>query len=146
MHFTTSILAATSLLTLASARIIGIAVPDTIKPGDGFNAIIETENYIQSVYDVSIAFGVSPGNGFPPALGNLLEPGSYYLGPEQSNTLYNITKWTGLPASTPKGEATLSASLFSLYGASKSPTLSNYAVKVTIGDSTSSNYVSSTQV
>jgi len=142
MRFQTSLAAAASLLTLASARIIGIAVPDTIKPGDGFNAIIETENYIQSVYDIAIAFGVASGNEAPGSLGTVL--GSYYLGPEQSNVA-NFTKWVTLPASTPLGESTLSASLFSLYGASSSATLSNYDVQVTIGDSTSTNYVSSTQ-
>jgi hypothetical protein len=71
-----------ALLSLASARIIGIAVPDTIRPGDGFNAIIETENYIQSVYDVAIAFGVAPGNGFPSSLGTVGD--SFYLGPGTS--------------------------------------------------------------
>jgi len=143
MHFP-SLITATTLLSLASARIVGVAVPATIRPGDGFNAIIETENYIQSVYDVAIAFGVAPGAGFPGSLGVVMD--SFYLGPEQSNQITNITKWTTLPASTPKGAATLSAGLFSLYGAVYSPTLSNYAVNVTIGDSTSTNYVSSTQV
>jgi hypothetical protein len=92
MHFTSTILATTSLLSLASARIVGVAVPDTIRPGDGFNAIIETENYIQSVDDVAIAFGVAPGNGFPGSLGNLLEPSSYYLGPGMSFLLPNNTE------------------------------------------------------
>lgn len=77
MHFST--LPLLSLLSLASARIIGIAVPKTIRPGDGFNAIIETENYIQSVYDVSIAFGIASGPGYPGSLGTVI--GSYYLGP-----------------------------------------------------------------
>lgn len=86
-----------------SARIAGIAVPDTIQLGGGFNAIIETEDYIQSVYDVAIVFGVSPGAGYPGSLGNVFD--SFYLGPEESNVLYNITKWTTLPPSTPMGES-----------------------------------------
>jgi hypothetical protein len=63
--------------------------------------------------------------------------------PEQSNTVTNIPKWTTLPASIGKGPATISASLFSLYGAASGPTLSNYNVSVTIGDATSTTYVSS---
>lgn len=80
MHYST--LALSTLLSLASARIIGIAVPKTIHPGDGFNAVIITENYIQSVSDVAIAFGVAPGAGYPGTLGTTLQ--SYYLGPGTS--------------------------------------------------------------
>jgi hypothetical protein len=36
-----NILAAVPLVTLGAARIVGIAVPDTVAPGQGFNAIIE---------------------------------------------------------------------------------------------------------
>ena len=79
MRFATVLAASASLLSLASARIVGISVPNTIKPGDGFNAIIHVENYIQSVYDVAIAFGVAPGNGYPGSLGTVMD--SFYLGP-----------------------------------------------------------------
>jgi hypothetical protein len=75
----TSFLIAAATAATASARIIGIAVPQTIKPGDGFNARILTENYIQSVADVAIAFGTAPGAGNDGSLG--LNIGSYYLGP-----------------------------------------------------------------
>jgi len=85
MHFQSTLVASAALLSLASARIIGIAVPDTIAPGSGFNAIIETENYIQSVYDVAIAFGVAPGNGFPDSLGTVMD--SFYLGPGEFTIL-----------------------------------------------------------
>lgn len=68
----------TLLASVADARIYGIAVPEVIKPGNGFNAIIMSSNYIQSVYDVGIAFGYRP-EGFPGSLGTVL--GSYYLGP-----------------------------------------------------------------
>ena len=64
---------------------------------------------------------------------------------EQSNVLYNITKWTTLPASTPMGDATLTASLMSLYGAAKVPTLESFSVHITVGQTTSTNYISSTQ-
>lgn len=77
MQFST--LALASLLSVASARISGIAVPKTIRAGYGFNAIILTEGYIQSVNDVAIAFGVAPGTGYPGSLGTTIE--SFYLGP-----------------------------------------------------------------
>jgi len=90
---------------------------------------------------VAIAFGITPGNGFEGSIGNPL--GSYYLGPEQSNTLTNITKWVDVPSSTQTGPATIGAGLFSLYGAGSSTTISNYDVQVTVGDSTSTTYKSS---
>ena len=58
---------------------------------------------------------------------------------------YNITKWTTLPSGTPMGEATLSASLMSLYGAVYGPTLDYFNVSITVGETTSTNYISSTQ-
>jgi Nis1 family len=88
MRFQTILAASASLLSLASARIIGIAVPDTIQPGGGFNAIIETEDYIQSVYDVAIVFGVAPGAGYPGNLGNVMD--SFYLGPGKVPSSQNL--------------------------------------------------------
>jgi hypothetical protein len=54
-----------------------------------------------------------------------------------------IPKWTTLPASTAMGPATISAELFSLYGAAYGGVLSNYNVSITVGDSTSTTYVNS---
>jgi hypothetical protein len=88
MRSTSVLAAAAPLLSLASGRIVGISVPETIKPGDGFNAIIQVENYIQSVYDVAIAFGVAPGTGYPDSLGTILD--SFYLGPGKSNSLLPV--------------------------------------------------------
>lgn len=59
-----SVLAASaSLLPLAQARIFGVGIPSAIKPGDTFDLdlVIETQDYIQSVTDVSIAVGYSLG-------------------------------------------------------------------------------------
>lgn len=71
--------AVASLLAVAQAKINGISVPATIRPGDGFNLIIESSNWIQAIYDVAIAVGYAPGTGYPGNLGTVL--GSYYLGP-----------------------------------------------------------------
>lgn len=68
-----------ALAATAAARITGIAVPDTIRPGDGFHAVIRSSNYIQTVYDVAIAFGYAPGRGYPGTLGTVTD--SFYLGP-----------------------------------------------------------------
>ncbi|OCL13710.1 hypothetical protein AOQ84DRAFT_310092 [Glonium stellatum] len=140
MRFETILAAGASLLTLSSARIVGIAVPETIKPGDTFNAIIIVEDYIQSVYDVAIAFGIAPAAGYPGSLGTPITSG--YLGPAQSNVLQNITYAMSMPASTATGQAKFAAALFSLYGAVSDPTITSFNVSVTIGDSTSTNLVS----
>jgi hypothetical protein len=79
MRFSAILAAAASLATLSTAKIVGVAVPSTIRPGDGFNAIILTENYIQSVLDIAVGFGVAPGAGYGGDLGTVL--GSFYLGP-----------------------------------------------------------------
>ncbi len=160
-----SIAAVASLLAVAQAKINGISLPATIQPGQGFNLIIESSDFIQSIYDVSIAVGYATGAGYPGDLGTVL--GSYYLGPgmffslslshqsprastltgrshtEQSNQLNNFPKWVQLPAGIPLGQGVISASLFSLVGAAAGPTLSQYNVTVTFGTTTSSNLVSS---
>ena len=78
MRFT-PLLTLTTLLTAAQARINGIAVPATIRPGDEFEAIILSSNYIQSVYDVAIAWGYTPGESYHDSLGSVID--SFYLGP-----------------------------------------------------------------
>ncbi len=90
MRFTIAAAAIATLLTAAEARINGISVPAVIKPGDGFNAIIESSNYIQSVYDVAVVFGYAPGAGYPGNLGTVL--GSYYLGPGMSSLSLRSTR------------------------------------------------------
>ncbi|TDZ61509.1 hypothetical protein CTRI78_v004327 [Colletotrichum trifolii] len=142
MQFLTSLAAAASLVSLASARISGIALPRTVKAGDNINAIVVTEGYIQSVQDIAIAFGVAPAaSAYPGTLSTLL--GSFYLGPEQSNVPNNITEPITIPESLVPGKYVIAASLFSLYGASSSPTVSNYNVTVNVGNETSTTYVRS---
>lgn len=72
-----------ALLSTAQAHINGISVPSTIKPGDTFNVIILSSNWIQSSYDVAIAFGYATGKGFPGSLGTVAD--SFYLGPGMLN-------------------------------------------------------------
>lgn len=139
MKFTA--LAALSTLGLSNAIITGISVPSTIKPGDGFNLRINTANYIQSVYDVAVALGVAPSHGYQGALGQVTD--SFYLGPQQSNVLGGIPKWTTLPASVAKGQATYTATFYSLFGAAAAPTLTSFNVTINVGDQTSTDYVTS---
>lgn len=85
MHLPSVAAAVSALAAVAHARITGIAVPDTIRPGDGFHAVIRSSNYIQTVYDVAIAFGYAPGRGYPETLGAVSD--SFYLGPGERLTL-----------------------------------------------------------
>ncbi|EFQ30194.1 hypothetical protein CGRA01v4_00422 [Colletotrichum graminicola] len=145
MQFRASLVAAAGLFALANARIIGIAFPEAVKAGDRVDAIIETEGYIQSVTDVAIAFGMAPKiSAYPGTLGqNVL--GSFYLGPEKSNTIENITQTVTVPSDLADGQYVFAAGLYSLYGASSSTTLSNYNVTITVCNVTSDSYVSSRQ-
>ncbi|KAL6695070.1 hypothetical protein J3F84DRAFT_38231 [Trichoderma pleuroticola] len=137
-----NVAAIASLLAVANARIVGFAVPETIAPGSTVAATVLTENYIQAVYDVAIVFGYAHGDGWPNSLGSVLS--SSYLGPDESNVTHNITRSITIPAGTPKGDALISASLYSLYGAVYGPTITNFNVSVTIGDETSPVLKSST--
>ncbi|KAF4313884.1 putative secreted protein nis1 [Botryosphaeria dothidea] len=138
---TTTILSAALPILSAYARLDGVKVPSTIAPGDTFTAIMINEIYIQTVYDVAIAFGISPPPGHEGYIGQVL--GSQYLGPELSNQRQNLNLTVKMPDSIAKGEQVFYAALYSLYGASSGPTISNFNVTTTIGDVTSDDYVSS---
>lgn len=51
--------------TLAHARITALGVPQTIAPGSTLALIVRGTSYIQSVTDVSLAAGYSPGAAAP---------------------------------------------------------------------------------
>lgn len=142
MQFSNSLkLSLLSLITLSQARIIGISAPSTVAPGVPFTISVLTQNYIQTVYDVAIGFGISAGAGYPGTLGNVLA--TEYLGPDKSNVITPLNFTVSVSESFAKGEATIAASLMSLYGASSAPTLGEWNVTVTVGDATSEEYISS---
>lgn len=86
MQFSNSLkLALLSLIPLSQARIYGISAPSTVAPGVPFTISVLTQNYIQTVYDVAIVFGISPGAGYPGTMGTVLA--SEYLGPDKSNVV-----------------------------------------------------------
>jgi len=58
-----------------------------------------------------------------------------------SDTINEIDFTVQVDAGTPSGEKTLSASLYSLWGAGASPGFTNFALNFTVGDSLSSTTV-----
>ncbi|KAK3641387.1 hypothetical protein LTR56_006897 [Elasticomyces elasticus] len=124
----------------ASARIAGIAAPSSIVAGSDFTITIITENYIQSVLDVSAAFGFT-GTVFPDSLGSYLT--SVYLGPSRSNIFTNISVSANVPASYTAGSSfDLTAAITSLYGAANLPTITFFDLPVTLSNVTSSDLTS----
>ncbi|KAL6890951.1 hypothetical protein GGI43DRAFT_387402 [Trichoderma evansii] len=136
-----SIAAIVPFLAGANAIISGIAVPETIQPGSAFELTIETQNYIQAVSDVAIAVGYAAGDGFPQSLGEVL--GSFYLGPQDSNVLHNITETLVLPAGTQQGDGIITAAIFSLWGAAAGPAVNTFNVTISVGSETSKTLKSS---
>jgi hypothetical protein len=138
---------ATTLTTLsaASARIIGIEAPSTLAPNSTFNLTLLTENYIQSVADISVAWGYALAPGYPLSLGAFIQ--SSYLGPSKSNTLEKVTVEAtvpeGLDSDSWNGSLVLSAGVHSLYGASSSPVVTGFNVTVQVGEETSEETVKS---
>jgi hypothetical protein len=163
----TLLISLTSLLTqTTTARITGFSAPSTIVPGAPIQIYLRAENYIQRVQDVAVAFGITPTEQhYPGSLGTFvgerfLGPGMFYIHlfllleevqsrlltvvidkTENSNIIGNITANVSIPTSRPEGSATITAALFSLYGASLTGSLEYFAVNVTIGNKTSSEYV-----
>ncbi|KAF2124509.1 hypothetical protein P153DRAFT_390553 [Dothidotthia symphoricarpi CBS 119687] len=145
MRFSSLTAAALTSASLASARIIGIAAPSTIAPSEPFTISLLTENYIQTVADISVAWGYtfSPYNA---TIGSFVS--SAYLGPNVSNILTNIS----IPATAPAAfnntsylgkEITLTAAVTSLFGASGSVSSSGFEVSVLVGTETGDEIVTS---
>ncbi|CAN8095143.1 unnamed protein product [Discula destructiva] len=128
-----------SLLSLSQARIGGIGVPSAIKSGDVFDLIIEGTGYIQSVIDVSIAVGYSPGAA--PLGGGL---GIFITAIDlvaDSNFDGNFNKSVTFPATKYTGAASFTASLESLYGVQCEPVLYSFNLSIRVGEQTSMDYV-----
>lgn len=122
---------ASTLISSTSAIITGVQTTPTVYAYNPFTVTLTTADYIQSVYDVAVAFGVAPGTGFPGALGNVMS--TAYLGPSKSNILTPIQFQVTLPAGTGNGPHILTAEVFSLFGAgyAGSVTTFNQTINVT---------------
>ncbi|KAK0817392.1 hypothetical protein LTR75_003131 [Friedmanniomyces endolithicus] len=135
----TSLLSVLAAATAVSARIGGIAAPESIAAGSDFTITIITENYIQAVLDISAAFGLTT-KVYPDSLGPYLT--SVYLGPTQSNIRTNISVPASVPSSYNVGSTYhLIAAITSLYGAGHSPTTTLFDLAVTVSNATSSSLI-----
>lgn len=124
-----------TLLPLATARITNISAPHTLCPSRPFTLSLTSENYIQSVADIAVAWGYALAPGYPSTLGSFTN--SSYLGPSESNLLgRNVSIETRAPEGLEQWvgkEVVLAASVMSLYGASASVVVSEFNVTVEVG-------------
>ncbi|KAK1082037.1 hypothetical protein LTR33_004209 [Friedmanniomyces endolithicus] len=134
-----SVLSVLAAASAVSARIAGIAAPESIAAGSDFSITIITESYIQAVLDLSAAFGLTT-KVYPDSLGPYLT--SVYLGPTQSNIRTNISVPASVPSSYNVGSTYhLIAAITSLYGAGHSPTTTLFDLAVTVSNATSSSLI-----
>ncbi|GIZ41478.1 hypothetical protein CKM354_000478100 [Cercospora kikuchii] len=134
------IIPALAIAGAASARIVGLAAPKVIAVNETFTVTLLTENYIQSVKDLVAAFALSPRADADGFIGTEYL-GSFYLGPDKSNVLTNITFEVTAPA-TNVGQY-LNGVVTSLYGASNGATTIQWSVPITYGDEVSTEQVHS---
>ncbi|KAF2162582.1 hypothetical protein M409DRAFT_27203 [Zasmidium cellare ATCC 36951] len=129
-----TLLTTLALAGAATARIVGLAAPATIAPNSNITLTLITENYIQSVKDLSAAFALSPQitNGF---LGTQYL-NSFYLGPDKSNVLNNLTFTVTTPSDISSVKY-ITGAVNSLYGASNGPVTLQFDVPTTPGTETS---------
>ncbi|USW57294.1 hypothetical protein Slin15195_G106130 [Septoria linicola] len=124
---------AATLLAVTQARIAGFYAPQNAAP----DADVKID-----VNDVAISFGLTTANTtYLGALGTFVS--SKFLGPDLSNVDGNITHYIHIPATFPKGPATLQAAHFSLMGASNGPNTDVFYANVTIGEGNQYPYVTS---
>jgi hypothetical protein len=127
---TSAALFLSTLISSSSAIITGVTAPSTVYAYNPFTVTLTTADYIQSVYDVAVAFGVAPGAGYPDSLGNVVS--TAFLGPSKSNILTPITFDVTLPAGTGDGEYVLTAAVYSLLGAAYEPSVTEYNTTITV--------------
>ncbi|KAF1955061.1 hypothetical protein CC80DRAFT_493403 [Byssothecium circinans] len=131
------------LAPLSTAILTGISVPATLAPSAPYTITLLSENYIQAVADVAVAWGyATPASAYPRTLGGYTS--SSYLGPDKSNQLENVTVETTAPAELGNlgTEAVVSVSLFSLFGKGGTPSVQTWNVTVGVGESVSGEVVS----
>lgn len=130
MQFSATVLPLLALALPASAIVSGVTAPSSVTAGESFILTLDTADYIQAVYDVSVAFGIASGVGYQGSLGDVFA--SAYLGPQLSNILNPIRFTVSVDASTPKGESIIAASVTSLYGLAAEPVINTFNTTVTV--------------
>jgi hypothetical protein len=149
MRFST-LASALTTLSLASARIVGLSTPSALTPNSTFTITLLSENYIQSVQEVAVAWGFqvptsANPQGYPYTLGRYTN--SSYLGPEKSNTQGNVSIEAMVPGALEVGQdVVFSVALMSIYGASGGPITQSWNVTVHVGEADVANVVSSREV
>jgi hypothetical protein len=128
---TTTVLAASlTLLSGANAIITGVTTTATVIAGEPFTLTLTTADYIQTVYDVSVAFGIAPASGHSGFLGDVFA--SAYLGPTLSNTLNTIPFTVIVPKTTTVGTSVITAAVTSLYGLGGEPVVDMWNTTVSV--------------
>jgi hypothetical protein len=81
-----------SSLPATTARITGFYAPATVVPGESLSILIRAENYVQSVQDVAMAFGITPVESYyPGTLGTFM--GEKSIGPGECCCNPDIRFW-----------------------------------------------------
>jgi hypothetical protein len=147
MRFSTLAAAFTSA-TLASARLVNITAPSIIAPNSTFTLTLLSQGYIQSVADVAVIWGFDIAPGYPGSLGGPTD--SAYLGPSKSNLaqdelVINATSPAILASDVYKNkDILLNVGIVNVYGASGNPTITGFNVTVRVGETTGGEIVRST--
>lgn len=128
------VLSLLGLAGVATARIVGMAAPAMIAPNSNITITLITENYIQSVQDISAAFALS--TQLTPGFLGTQYLGSFYLGPEKSNVLTNLTFSVTTPSDVSSVKY-ITGAVNSLYGVSSGHVTLQFDVPMTSGDETS---------
>ncbi|KAF2032792.1 hypothetical protein EK21DRAFT_15304, partial [Setomelanomma holmii] len=148
---TSSLSTLLATISIATARIVGISSPPVLTPGTPFTFNLTTENYIQSVADVAVAWGfqlptANNPTGYPYTVGSFTN--SSYLGPSKSNVLEDVSVESYVPEGLSSDaynekDVVFSVAVMSLYGASGVPSTTGWNVTVKIGESTGGDWVDS---
>ncbi|KAH7014017.1 hypothetical protein B0J12DRAFT_733631 [Macrophomina phaseolina] len=133
-----------SLASMASAGVVSFEIPKTIVPGATFTAHL-TDNNATKAKDISIAFGISPGSGYPTSwgLGRDLLGKALLTNTDITPTPENIPVDLTVPDYMEKGDATVVAVVHSLLGAGLNPISTLINATVAVGDEVSTETVES---